>query len=340
MARENSIQYELKRIALADITDKDTVKTYEAGIDRFATYCREVEGINKPSVLRANAQEVLQRWEKTMEQKKYTAATIHTRLSAPCKGLGISMRAIDKPKRTAGKIVRSRGTASDRNPRDEVDKKKDRFSRLVDLQACVGIRRNELRCLKGRDLVRDESNQLCVAVEKGKEGKVQLQRILPTDEDRVREIFKGVSEKERVFTKEEMSNHLDLHSMRGDLARRAYKYYADRLQADPKYHMQLMDELMKRYEHLCGFSPEKPEDRWKCCQGQIEGPKTRQQAGKWIREVLRPSDEKYFLRGKNKEKALAAGVPVVYDRMPLLAVSVLLLSHWRLDVTVTNYMIP
>ena len=38
--------------------------------------------------------------------------------------------------------------------------------------------------------------------------------------------------------------------------------------------------------------------------------------------------------------ARAAGVPTEYSRLALLAVSVFHLSHWRLDVTVTNYLIP
>ena len=47
----------------------------------------------------------------------------------------------------------------------------------------------------------------------------------------------------------------------------------------------------------------------------------------------------YFIRGKNKKLALEKGLPIVYDRLALMAVSIYHLSHWRLDVTVSNYML-
>ncbi|HFI0660421.1 TPA: hypothetical protein ACGO48_000654, partial [Streptococcus suis] len=50
-------------------------------------------------------------------------------------------------------------------------------------------------------------------------------------------------------------------------------------------------------------------------------------------------DEAYILRGSNKAKAIASGIPIVYNRLALMAVSVLNLSHWRLSVTVTNYIL-
>ena len=49
--------------------------------------------------------------------------------------------------------------------------------------------------------------------------------------------------------------------------------------------------------------------------------------------------EVYVLRGTNKAKAIASRMPMAYDRLALMAVSVLNLSHWRLSVTVTNYIL-
>jgi hypothetical protein len=50
-------------------------------------------------------------------------------------------------------------------------------------------------------------------------------------------------------------------------------------------------------------------------------------------------DRPYKLRGDNLSKALASGSPTEYNRLALMCVSVLHLSHWRLDVTVTNYVV-
>ena len=44
-------------------------------------------------------------------------------------------------------------------------------------------------------------------------------------------------------------------------------------------------------------------------------------------------------KGASKQRAMELGRPTSYDRLALLAVSVFHLSHWRLDVTVSNYMI-
>ncbi|HFI0264323.1 TPA: hypothetical protein ACGOU9_000730 [Streptococcus suis] len=50
-------------------------------------------------------------------------------------------------------------------------------------------------------------------------------------------------------------------------------------------------------------------------------------------------DEVYVLRGTNKAKAITSGMPIIYNRLALMSVSVLNLSHWRLSVTVTNYIL-
>jgi hypothetical protein len=47
----------------------------------------------------------------------------------------------------------------------------------------------------------------------------------------------------------------------------------------------------------------------------------------------------YKLRGKSKEFAIKNKLPIEYDRLSLMAVSVFHLSHWRLSVTVASYML-
>ena len=58
-----------------------------------------------------------------------------------------------------------------------------------------------------------------------------------------------------------------------------------------------------------------------------------------MRKDMRLGHEKpYYLRS-NRETALRMGKPIAYNRLALMAVSVLHLSHWRTDVTVTNYIL-
>ena len=140
---------------------------------------------------------------------------------SPCKGIGVSMSEIEKPKRTSGKITRSRNEKANRQGKREIED--ERYSRLVTFQRAVGIRRAELARLTATDLTEDESGYLCVNVSRGKGGKRQLQRLLPEDEGTVIEIFQNADPKQKLFSKEEMQNKIDLHGIRREHAQRAYK---------------------------------------------------------------------------------------------------------------------
>lgn len=125
----------------------------------------------------------------------------------------------------------------------------------------------------------------------------------------------------RILDDKEIGSHINYHEIRREVARKSYDYYRDRTQNDPDYTRGLKVELVKRYMEM---HPKKP---------------TRKQAIKWVKDMIGLSEGQYILRGGNKQKAIESGKPVVYDRLSLLAVSVFHLSHWRLDVTVNNYML-
>ncbi len=93
-----------------------------------------------------------------------------------------------------------------------------KYNRLVTFQKAVGIRRAELARLTATDLTTDESGYLCVYVAKGKGGKRQLQRLLPEDEGTVIEIFQNADPEQKLFSKEEMQNKIDLHGLRREHA--------------------------------------------------------------------------------------------------------------------------
>jgi hypothetical protein len=162
----------------------------------------------------------------------------------------------------------------------------------------------------------DESGYLCVYVAKGKGGKRQLQRLLPEDEETVLETFQAADPGQKLFSKEEMQNKIDLHGLRREHAQRAYEYYADRLKNEPEYKYELRKELAARYREF-----HRPGDSNK----------------RFLHDIM--NEEPYKLRGENRKKAIELGKKTEYNRLALMAVSVLHLSHWRLDVTVTNYLI-
>lgn len=224
------------------------------------------------------------------------------------------MNEIEKPKRTVGKIVRSRNQKA--NKQGKIEATEARYNRLICFQKAVGIRRAELSRLIGTDLTEDESGYLCVNVSRGKGGKRQLQRILPEDEKMVIEIFQSVDPEQKLFSPDEMNNKIDLHGIRREQAQRAYKYYCDRLKNEPGYKYQCRKELAARYRefHEPGASNKR-----------------------FLHDIM--NEEPYKLRGENRQKAIEQGKETEYNRLALMLVSVFHLSHWRLDVTVTNYLI-
>lgn len=313
MGRYRSIQSTLIEAALKGITDNQTVTAYKKDCKLFAAYCKN-HGVKRPDQLQGREKELLQAYEKELEASGYSASTIHRRLAAPCKATRISMSEIEKPKRTSGKITRSRNEKANRQGKREIED--ERYSRLVTFQKAVGIRRAELARLTATDLTTDESGYLCVYVAKGKGGKRQLQRILPEDEKSVIEIFRGVNPDQKLFSADEMNNKIDLHGIRREQAQRAYKYYCDRLKNEPGYKYQCRKELAARCKefHDAGASNKR-----------------------FLHDIM--NEEPYKLRGENRQKAIEQGKETEYNRLALMMVSVFHLSHWRLDVTVTNYLI-
>lgn len=313
MGRYRSIQATLIDAALKGITDNQTVTAYKKDCKLFAGYCK-VQGVKRPDQLQGKEKELLQGYEKQLEKTGYSPATIHRRLAAPCKATGINMNEIEKPKRTAGKIIRSRN--QDANRQGKIEATEARYNRLICLQKAVVIRRAELSRLTGTDLTEDESGYLCVNVSRGKGGKRQLQRLLPEDEKSVIEIFRGVNPDQKLFSSDEMNNKIDLHGIRREQAQRAYKYYYDRLKNEPGYKYQCRKELAARYKEF-----HRPGDSNK----------------RFLHDIM--NEKPYKLRGENRQKAIEQGKETEYNRLALMMVSVFHLSHWRLDVTVTNYLI-
>lgn len=252
-----------------------------------------------------DCREHIQDYSDWLERQGKSASTIHSYLAGVCRVYGVSLTEIQKPRRVVSANTRSRGVKA-------VDKRKDASretsSRLYDFASVVGCRRAEYARLWGSDLVTDESGYLCVRIRRGKGGKYQEQRVLPGDELLVSTYFD--SSEELVFTKAELRNKLDLHHLRALLAQRAYLYYAERLRKEPGYREQLEGEIKARWRAH-------NKRRWN--QHEFEGT--------------------YKLRDANRRLAQKLGRPTEYDRLAVMAVSVFHLSHWRNDVTVSNYLL-
>ena len=282
-------------------TSDKSWKSYMDASIKFGEWCKRRYRCRHFTDCRSHIQDYAD-W---LAQQGKSPSTIHSYLAGICRVYEISLDKIQKPKRVTSQNTRSRGE----KPVDKrTDATRDASPRLHDFAAVVGIRRAEYARLRGDDLVYDESGYLCVRIRRGKGGKYQEQRILPGDEMFIRSYFDGSDT--LVFTRAELSNKIDLHHLRAVQAQRAYKYYADRLSKEPVYRERLEQEIKARWRLY-------NKKRWKQCD--FEGV--------------------YRLRGANKQLAQRLGRPPEYDRLAVLATSVYHLSHWRCDVTISNYLL-
>lgn len=321
--RPDSLSYIMTRAALEEksrdpahgISDRDTKRTYKAAIKRFCRWAKS-NNYTREEVL-THPQDFLQAYTDDLVGRGLSPATIHTYLAAPCKGLKISMQLISKPERAIDAITRSRG---EKNMQGRKDTERPQFARLMAFQSVVGLRRAELAHLYGSDLQRLDG-VLYVIVRQGKGGKEQWQRVLPADAGTVTKTFEGIHQSEKVFTSAELHNKIDLHGLRAAHARACYDYYADRIRQRPEYREQLREELLTYFKahHDPGRLPDQASYD-KFCQDMSKN-----------RGV-------YQMRGEARKLAEQIGRPTTYDRVALMAVSAFHLAHWRLDVTVTNYL--
>ena len=294
-----------------------TLYRYKGYMINYALWCKRTYRARKIKDCEHHVQDYI---DYLLKQGK-SPSTIHTYVAGICHCLEVPIGSMSLPKRVTANATKSRGGHA-------VDKRSDAqrtaSPRLYDFAAAVGIRRAEYAALRGDDLVRDENGYLCVRVRRGKGGKYQLQRLLPQDEMYVQSFFSG-NNNDFVFSKQEMENKIDLHCLRQKHAWDCYLYYANRLKAEPDYRKELEKEMYQRW----------------CSMQECNRKKAAEKGKKWTSKPWKPQEMKgiYKLRGENRKLALKNGRPLEYDKCALLAVSIFHLSHWRSDVTVSNYLL-
>lgn len=324
--KTESLQHALIKRVLPKIRNNKTGSSYKKHLKIFARWAKE-NGYRTPDHI---TKDVVQEYEQYLESspKQYSPSTIHTYLAPVCAAAEVPMDQVRKPKRTSGFITRGRDRDADgnlitQNRQGRRQEKDPRYARLIALQSAVGIRRAELARLTGADLVCNGTDWF-INVRKGKGGKRQLQYILPKDVPIVRHVFEGIEPDQKVFSRKEMNNLINLHGMRAKHGKECYEYYAALFSSNP-------DAAGKMRKVLLG--------RWDEAHLQLRDDD--QEA--WLRQrnrfIIDMDSRPYALRGDNAAKAISLGLPTEYSRLALMCISVLHLSHWRLDVTVTNYLV-
>ena len=286
-----------------NVTRRAFVSNYKKYID----YCRREHNAKNKADLANHIQD----YADHLVSRGLTPSTIHSYLAPVGLYHSVSLKEIRKPKRITAHYIRGRKN-NEKNERGEKEMHNPKFQRIIEFQACVGIRRAELKKLTGSDFCYDESNSPCVRVQRGKGGKKQLQRILPEDVAFVKSYFQDKDPDETIFSPEEFKNQIDFHQMRAIQAQRAYDYYEFLCQTK-EGREQLEKEVRLRYETT----------------------KINKKTGKpalFKESLIRGT---YYLRGETRKKAKKMGKPIKYNKLCLLATSIFFLAHFRSDVSVT-----
>lgn len=307
-SKQRLLREELK-YQIRDIEHNLTKSQYSKTLDRFARFCYGKYGCYTIE----NCKEHIQDYANYLVDRNLSPSTIHTYIAAVCKAFEINMSEIKKPIRHTSEFTRGRKRELPVN-RNDMDLKNFNYKRIVDFQKHVGIRRNELKNLKGDDLAFDNNGDLCVVVKKGKGGKRQLQRIENGYEEFIKSYFINKKDDEYIFTDLELTNKLNFHALRAKRAQDEYFAIINKLNEDINFRSEL---------------EEKVRNRWKENLNKNGQPK-----------VLKESEINgyYYLRGKNKEFAKQNGLPLKYDKLAVLWVSITVLAHWRNDVTIHSYL--
>lgn len=284
-------------------------KQYIRDAKRFVKFCRE----NFDCRTLEECREHIQDYSDYLQDRGYSSSTVHTYLAAVCSVFDVSLSIVQKPIRHVADYTRGRARKYGGVNCDLDDEK---WAYLVKFQRAVGIRRDELMHLKGRDFVFDESGHPCVLVVRGKGGKTQLQRISGDNESFVQAYFDKVSQDELIFDRALFRNDLNLHALRAESARTYYFEQLQKIRQSEEYSKQLEAEIRTR---------------WQACNHDKRG------------KVRRLPDCEivgyYTLRGKNRELAVQKGLPLRYNKLALLGTSIFKLSHWRNDVTIASYLL-
>ena len=313
-----NLKYQIKEVELARVEKANvpmltqTEKQYRNHAIKFANWCKEQYGCRMLDECSTHVQD----YADFLVAQGKSPSTIHTYLAGICRICGVPLADIQKPIRAVAENARSRGMKA---VDSRSDSSREASPRLYDFASIVGIRRAEYLHLTPEDLVEDDFGNPCILVRKGKGGKRQLQRILPEELPAIKAVFDAPADEQHLFSRYEMKNKIDLHHLRALRAQKMYRYYLDRIETETGYRAQLISEIRHIWEQ---------DDEARKSNGY--------RAKRW-------SDMKvtgnYILRGNNRKLAKKHGLPVAYDRLALLAVSIFHLSHWRHDVTVANYLL-
>lgn len=279
-----------------------TLKSYLKSVTIFQKFCQETLGTARITLEQAAAQ--VQAFVEWGIKKGHSANTIHNRLSAVCKALGLCLCDFNKPIRHLYTITRGIKPAKKEN----YNRKKG--AKALAINQLIGVRRSELGRIKLTD-IRFISPSRAEVYTKGKGGKHNTNLLFAEDDvAALKQYVDEAAKKGQVYllSKEEMKNDANLHAARAERAKAVYAYVCADLDAHPERSIWYLIEIVKVFS----------------------------QAGKILKEDL---DKPYRCCGRNREKLLERGKETVFNRLAVMFVSCCVTNHFRSSTTVNFYLV-
>lgn len=297
--RQQGVPFE-ERMAVNEMKEHiysyKTMKTYQQQTSYFGDFLLK-QGLKKISI--EESKEYIQDYVNYLVEKGQSPWSINTALSAICKATGASIKDYEHPKRTISKIERG----NIQRTHDALNNKN--ASRILKANRLLGMRRNELKNLKAKDIIERDEKVIVHSIGKG--GRINKQVFtLKEEKETILAMKTGKAEHEKIFSPSDFKNDADLHHERQIRAVTVYQRVIEDMHQHPERRTYYKKEILQAFH----------------------------ERGKTLKENL---DNPFATRGANRQRLESEGKDTTYDRVALLYVSVTVLNHTRSDVTAEHY---
>lgn len=274
-----------------------TMKTYQQQVGYFGDWLI-AEGHKKINL--EDSKDYIQDYIHYLEEDGKSPYSINTALAAICKATGACQHDYTHPPRTIANI--ERGSGERRN--DKYNEKN--HADILDANRLLGLRRNELRRLRAKDIV--EKDGVVIVQTKGKGGRHNEQIYIFEDEkEMILALKAGKEPEDKLFSRDRFDNDADLHNQRALRAQDVYNRVLEDMRLHPERREYYKQQIQSYYE-----------TRGRICKENLDNP--------------------YCIRGALRQKMTVQNRDCTFDRVAVLFVSISVLSHTRSDTTVEHYL--
>lgn len=305
--KTNEVRRELKELGVSyrERLEYNCSQEKVYSINTVKTYKREVARFGNWLIQKGlkkisleESARYVQPYLNSLTERGLTPQSVNTTASALAKALHGHSFHYEKERRSSANVKKSRTM---KTPGKE--------NPAWELNKIIGLRRSDLKRLRVNN-IHMRNNRIEIEIDKCKGGKTNIQVIYQKDQqEKILEYVhaRGLTGNELLFSSDMFGKNVDFQYTRRMAAQECYKDVVKAMQEDPTMREYYQDDIKRIFR----------------------------ESNKPLRENL---DSPIYLRGAKREQALANGTDVMFDRTAAMVVSLYLLSHFRTNVTIDNYL--